>query len=285
MFIISGHSGCILEMIQVDQGCLVKKSTNRPDYIRRLEKQCSKQILFSKNNRLDIFTAPKIRSRIKSKKEYSFCMDFIASSDAITFLLEAPKDKLDFFLESMLIFVKEELSTSQECDVSCSFYDKLLLVETKLYTHRFYRPKLGLLLKEYREKILPKKIEIPVGVCHGDLTLSNILVNHTRQKITLIDFLDVFIESPLQDMVKIRQDTKYLWSSHLYKGKIDAQRFKLVMHYLDERFVSAFEAFKCYREYYTAFQVMNLLRVLCYCDNEQTYVSMLNSIENVLHKR
>ena len=57
------------------------------------------------------------------------------------------------------------------------------------------------------------------------------------------------------------------------------------MRYLDQRFVTAFKVFKCYREYYTAFQVMNLLRVLCYCDNEQTYNSMLNSIENVLRKR
>jgi thiamine kinase-like enzyme len=285
MFIISGHSGCILEMIQVNQECLVKKSTNRPDYIRRLEKQCKKQILFSKTNRLDIFAAPKIHSQIKSEKEYSFCMDFIASSDAITFLLEAPKDKLDFFFESMVALIREELSASQECDVSSSFYDKLQSVEAKLCVHKLYRPKLSLLLKEYREKILPKKIEIPMGKCHGDLTLSNILISHTKQKITLIDFLDVFIESPLQDMVKIRQDTKYLWSSHLYRGKIDAQRYKLVMRYLDQRFVTAFKVFKCYREYYTAFQVMNLLRVLCYCDNEQTYNSMLNSIENVLRKR
>jgi thiamine kinase-like enzyme len=65
---------------------------------------------------------------------------------------------------------------------------------------------------------------IPVGICHGDLTLSNILFRghvaptpHTPDEelrrramassggewVILIDFLDNFVESPLADLAKV----------------------------------------------------------------------------------
>ena len=52
---------------------------------------------------------------------------------------------------------------------------------------------------------------IPVGTCHGDLTFSNILFNGNNYY--LIDFLDSFIESPLLDIVKLRQDTAWCGAS------------------------------------------------------------------------
>ena len=42
-------------------------------------------------------------------------------------------------------------------------------------------------------------IKIPIGICHGDLTFSNILFNGNNYY--LIDFLDSFIEYPLMDIV------------------------------------------------------------------------------------
>ena len=62
-----------------------------------------------------------------------------------------------------------------------------------------------------------KFLEIPSGPCHGDLTLSNIIVSRTSS-LNLIDFLPTFIESPLWDIVKIYQDLKYGWSYRNLKG-------------------------------------------------------------------
>ena len=42
---------------------------------------------------------------------------------------------------------------------------------------------------------LENDLLIPVGVCHGDLTFSNILMKDN--KIILIDFLDSYLETPL----------------------------------------------------------------------------------------
>jgi serine/threonine protein kinase len=58
---------------------------------------------------------------------------------------------------------------------------------------------------------LPDFINIPIGTCHGDLTLSNIICSR-YQGIKLIDFLSVYLESPLQDVSKIIQDYQYGWS-------------------------------------------------------------------------
>ena len=43
------------------------------------------------------------------------------------------------------------------------------------------------------------KIELPEGFCHGDLTLSNLLFNN--DDIVIIDFLDTFLDSTIQDIV------------------------------------------------------------------------------------
>ncbi len=65
---------------------------------------------------------------------------------------------------------------------------------------------------------------MPVGICHGDLTFSNMLFNGNNYY--LIDFLDSFVESPLLDIVKLRQDSAYLWSQLMYIHDYDKIRLK-----------------------------------------------------------
>ena len=84
-------------------------------------------------------------------------------------------------------------------------------------------------LEEFKENILylraqferHKHIQIPIGPCHGDLTLSNVIVSPTGS-LNLIDFLPTFIESPLWDIVKINQDLNYGWSYRHLKGPANA---------------------------------------------------------------
>jgi hypothetical protein len=56
-----------------------------------------------------------------------------------------------------------------------------------------------------------RTITIPYGYCHGDLTLSNLIL--TQDKIVyLFDFLPTFINTPLQDIAKLDQDLIHGWS-------------------------------------------------------------------------
>jgi hypothetical protein len=64
---------------------------------------------------------------------------------------------------------------------------------------------------QWFNKNLPSKLNIPIGKCHGDLTLSNIIITQNHE-LYLLDFLDSFLESPLQDAAKVLQDMIYGWS-------------------------------------------------------------------------
>lgn len=59
--------------------------------------------------------------------------------------------------------------------------------------------------------ILSNEILFPVGWCHGDLTLSNFICSR-HQGVKLIDFLSIYLESPLQDVAKMIQEYQYGWS-------------------------------------------------------------------------
>jgi hypothetical protein len=58
---------------------------------------------------------------------------------------------------------------------------------------------------------LPRRLDFPIGRCHGDLTLSNVILS-PGQNVVLIDFLDTYLETPLQDVAKLMQDFEYGWS-------------------------------------------------------------------------
>ena len=54
-------------------------------------------------------------------------------------------------------------------------------------------------------------IEIPIGFCHGDFNFGNIMSDTQNKSIYLYDFLDSFVESPLQDMAAFKQDVEIGW--------------------------------------------------------------------------
>ena len=118
------------------------------------------------------------------------------------------------------------------------------------------------ILKDNSEEIC-----IPVGVCHGDLTFSNILFNGNNYY--LIDFLDSFIESPIMDMVKLRQDTAHLWSPLMYTGNYDSTRLNIICNKIDNELDKCFRKYDWYCKYYNIFQLLNFMRILQYAHDER----------------
>ena len=120
---------------------------------------------------------------------------------------------------------------------------------------------------------------MPIGVCHGDLTLSNILF--TDSGYHFIDFLDSFIETPIQDVVKLRQDTKYAWSLMMYTGKYNDVHIKMIFEYIDNIIYKYIKKHDWYK-YYSVLQYINILRIVPYVKEEKVYdrlIEILNSIE------
>ena len=140
----------------------------------------------------------------------------------------------------------------------------------------------NLLLDECRKVFdeLPAKIEIPFGKCHGDLTFSNILFNGNNYY--LIDFLDSFIESPLLDIVKIRQDSQFEWSRLMYEGEVDLVRLSIISRKIDKEIAAYYSQYEWYRKYYHVFQLMNFLRILQYAKKEKVILYLKNVIKSML---
>ncbi len=63
--------------------------------------------------------------------------------------------------------------------------------------------------------------------CHGDFTLSNIIVNSKNKKIILIDFQNTYEENILQDFSKIYQEFILGWTSRNF-SEINQLRSSIV---------------------------------------------------------
>ena len=125
-------------------------------------------------------------------------------------------------------------------------------------------------------------ISVPVGPCHGDLTLSNLLFK--QDDLFLLDFLDCYVESPLQDIVKLRQDTCFGWSLELYQAEFNRAKIPIALRYLDQKIEAAFRLDEWYRRHYQLFQLVNLMRVLPYCTEANTAALITGSLNQMLKK-
>jgi hypothetical protein len=75
--------------------------------------------------------------------------------------------------------------------------------------------------------------------CHGDLTLSNIIVNSDSKKIILIDFQKTYNDNIIQDLSKIYQEFELHWSAR-YLSNFTSIRANIVYKsIIDNQFWSA----------------------------------------------
>jgi hypothetical protein len=133
-------------------------------------------------------------------------IDGLSGSDYAIYGDKDTSDFLNFILNNLL---RENLKQSKMFNISKNiFHNKLLQVSSLIHNKEI------LFLGSKIESDLLKmndKIEVPIGPCHGDLSLSNIICSRYNG-VKLIDFLSIYLESPLQDIAKLIQDYKYGWS-------------------------------------------------------------------------
>lgn len=121
------------------------------------------------------------------------------------------------------------------------------------------------------------------GAYHGDFTLSNMFISRDQNiSIDVIDFLDAFIESPLHDFVKLRQDTKHLWTLQLLSG-LDINKTIIVLNHIDKKIEDAIISNTLINHYYGAFQALNLLRIIPYNKNPAIFKYLKKEILHVCH--
>ena len=133
-----------------------------------------------------------------------------------------------------------------------------------------------------REKELLRELDkinfYPKGFCHGDLTLSNIIVD--KKKVFLIDFLKTYNDGIAQDLSKIYQEFVLGWSSRKLND-VDILRSKLICRKIIDK--DFFNSFSRDIKKVLKFEIqMTLFRIFPYVDKKD--IKTINWIYKSLKK-
>lgn len=280
---VKGHSGCQIDVVEEGRELFVYKSTRDPKYLERLAAQADKQILANQKTYQHI-RVPKIYDVERTADQTSIKMQYIYSKNFIEFFENAGFEQIDYLIGALEYFVELEIESSELKTVPAQiFRDKFKDIRKKVEANQIFSGNTSVISILARCQNVFDNLQdltIPVGTCHGDLTFSNILFNGNNYY--LIDFLDSFVETPLQDIVKIRQDTAYRWSQLMYIKKYDAVRLHIICDRIDREIDTYFaQKYRWYRDNYGIMQLMNILRILPYA-HEEKVISYLQDILNGL---
>jgi hypothetical protein len=279
---IKGHSGCDIDIIEIDGNLYVKKSTNDPKYLKRLYLQGNKQ----KNDiaLCGSIVNPQIYELVQNDKEAYILMDYVYAKNFIDYFENASPEDINHFIDTFIKYINKELESCEIKSVDKKvFIDKFNSVkkncENNKLTNDNKKVKLILDACEAKFNQLTDNINLPCNICHGDLTFSNILF--TSNKYYFIDYLDSFIETPIQDIVKLRQDTKYFWSTMMYSKRYDIVRLNMIFSYIDNKINNYFSEYnEYYAQHYETLQIMNILRILPYVKKESVRDFVLNILSS-----
>jgi RIO-like serine/threonine protein kinase len=284
-FKITGHSGCLIELMEKDGNVFVRKSTQKSDYIERLVAQAEKQQKFGQITLPEGFDTPNIYKLHREHPAVYFDMAYINASDFISFFTYADIHNIHEICATILRWIDHHVQASIPAAFPLNvFLLKLQDVKARILLNPLVgEENITTLLQTFEKQLAqfsPKAL-LPQGICHGDMTFSNMLI-HDPERITLIDMLDNFIETPLQDMVKLRQDTNFFWSLQFYHGDFSYVHIKSIMSYIDKKIDGHFRQYSFYLEYYSLFQILNYLRILPYAKDKHIIDHVINVLRKLL---
>ncbi len=281
---IQGHSGCEIIIVHEDNDLHIHKSTYDAGYVPRLVNQANKQIAASKIEYQNI-RVPKVFEVVQNASDATIKMEYIYSKNFIEHFEQAGFEQIKYLIGAIKYFIDlENANSSMKTVPSTVLTEKMADVARKVERNKH-------LMNDQEAQELVKRSSavmdgvgdmlLPVGMCHGDLTFSNILFNGNNYY--LIDFLDSFIESPLLDIVKIRQDTAYMWSTLMYNKPFDKVRLSIISEKIDSAIDEYFSSkYEWYVKYYMPLQLMNFLRILQYAHEDKVIAYLKDVISGQL---
>lgn len=266
---LEGRSGCRLEVLNVNGTFHVRKYSKEPSYNDRLLKQATKQEEFRIAHKFSDFLTPEITASSGPNQNLVwFEMTYIHGQKFSEFFERADIQQIRSLAAKFIAFFEHEFVQSVPAQLDKRVItDKILSLEHALKDRALLdRPLIDSTL-QYLKRIPDEKL--PMKSCHGDFTLSNMLF--VENQIYLLDFLDSFIESPMMDLVKFRQDTRFHWSLMIDHELPAERRGKIiqVFDFLDREVVNALGQKEVFEVWYDYLQVFNLLRILPYVEHAQ----------------
>ena len=281
---VKGHSGCQVDIVRENDSLYVYKSTQDPGYLKRLFLQGQKQ-KEAAELKLQHIRVPQVYDISHDGRSVTIKMEYVYSKSFVRYFEYAGFEQISYFIQALCLYLDYEIQNSPidlvKADVLTSKFQDVCDKVSKNPKLRGDKEVEAILEASSKRFVAQTDMMIPIGKCHGDLTFSNILFNGNNYY--LIDFLDSFVESPLLDIVKIRQDSAYLWSQLMYLGENDTLRLQIVADKIDQQIASYASKFDWFK-YYPNFQLMNFLRILQYAKEEKIIDYLKRILNQLLHE-
>lgn len=270
---LSGRSGCRLEVLDDGNSIVVKKFPKDSAYLPRLIKQAIKQAEFE--SRVDI-KAPAVKEMVDQAEGY-FVMEYVPGEKYSEYLCRVSLSEVNRVLDSLILFIRQGLNSAEYVKPDFAiFQDKIEQLQALLDTSNEV---VNTHLNALRNN-MPVS-DLPLGYCHGDLTFSNMVF--TRQSIYLVDFLDSFVESPIVDLVKLKQDTQFLWTLKIDSDIPAHSRNKAmqIMAHFDRRLDQLLVEYNHFNGWFNYLNSFNYLRILPYVTDSGERDLVLNALRKI----
>lgn len=271
----SAHSHDSVELLQEGIILCVRK-TFRSDLERSARSVAKQQGFIPLSSGVECISAAEVLS-FSVKDDYAeLLMPYIEGITGPLFAVYASKNIAHSLGSLLSALLYEQLNKSEEKSVPASLFraklDSVILATSE--------ETLVEILMRTRSSLdtLPESIVIPIGPCHGDLTLSNIIYKPSHG-IILIDFLDTFLETPLQDVAKLKQDFCYGWSFRSAQSAVRIKGEILCRHHLPEAII---DIERLYPRQVRLLTLMVLARIAPYVQDEVTRQWLYTTLSDCL---
>ena len=284
---IEGHSGCKLEILNNNNNnsYSVKKHSGSIPYNERLKQQMLKQqVFYKKTSKLNVFlTAEIINEGYDNNSEiYWFSMRYVGGDNATEYFSKLDVHKLRQISNNYIEYFKKLINESKVLNAPIApIVGKIAELKKKF-------KKNNNLTKGFREELIgyltnavPNK-KIYFGNCHGDFSLTNQL--YTKDNIFLLDFLDSFLDSPVIDIVKLRQDSNLgrIFQLDTKLEKYKYSRAELSIAFLDNSIKEFIDSDEILSAWYPYLQVLNLARIIPYTKSKKELAFLEKNILKII---
>jgi hypothetical protein len=278
---LKGFSNFNLNIIKFFNNYYIKKTGDNENDINKLKRQIEKQKNFITEHPNIII--PKIKFQIDN----GCIMDFINNDSFYEYFISVYNT--NHFFKIITEYIDNNLLNSKLYNFSEDFGKKIFSKHYEILKNPYcksYILDINNIYNTLNDFIIKNEIIIPKGKSHGDLTLSNII--YDNKNIYFIDFLDDFIDTPLQDIIKLRQDTQFFWSYLINKdiikeklNKIERNILITNIKILDNLLDNYYKKNEVYIKYYNFYQMFNFYRILPYSKSFKDINIIMKCINNI----
>lgn len=261
---LPGLSGArVLLMTNDDCRWFVRKIAHDSSGSERLARQIRKQVAFVRAMS-SMVRAPAILEQGVIEGRAYVDMEFVRGTDGATYLSRAGHEDVVAFADTLCGYIKAVAERPAHQAASGSMFDALFgkVCEVQRKTGLLDNDTLARMFTAL-DRVRLASGALATTLCHGDLTLENLIVDEQR-RVWVLDLLDAPYEHYWQDVAKLHQDLEGGW---YLLGRPAISRY--VLDFLSSKVVAAAVSLDpAYAEVHAVLLACTFIRILPYARSE-----------------